>query len=83
MDFSKGQLVRSKAGRDKGRTFAVMAMKGQMLFLADGSLRKIERPKAKKMRHVAPTATVLQDESLVSDKQLNEAIRTYDVEHPI
>lgn len=83
MDFVKGQLVRSLAGRDKGRIFAVLASQGQMLFLADGSLRSIERPKAKKMRHVAPTATVLQDESLVSNKQLNEAICAYNAEHPI
>lgn len=83
MDFVKGQLVRSKAGRDKTRTFAVMAVEGQMLFLADGSLRKLDRPKAKKTRHVAPTATVLQGESLVNDKQLSEAIRVYDAAHPI
>ncbi len=83
MDFVKGQLVRSLAGRDKTRTFAVMAVEGQMLSLADGSLRKISRPKAKKIRHVAPTATVLQGESLASDKQLSEAIRAYDAGHPI
>ena len=35
MDFVKGQLVRSLAGRDKTRTFAVMAVEGQMLSLAD------------------------------------------------
>ena len=83
MDFVKGQLVRSKQGRDRNRTFAVMAVEGQMLYLADGSLRRIERPKAKKTRHVAPTATVLQGESLANDKQLNEAIRIYDAAHPI
>ena len=83
MDFVKGQLVRSKAGRDKNRTFAVMAVEGQILSLADGSLRTVSRPKAKKMRHVAPTATVLQGESLANDKQLSEAIRAYDAGHPI
>lgn len=83
MDFIKGQLVRSKAGRDKSRTFAVLGIQGQMLFLADGSLRTLERPKAKKIRHVAPTATVLQSESLASDKQLNEAIRAFEAVSPI
>ena len=83
MDFVKGQLVRSLAGRDKTRTFAVMAVEGQMLSLADGSLRKISRPKAKKIRHVAPTATVLQDECLANDKQLSEAICAYNANHPI
>ena len=82
MDFVKGQLVRSKAGRDKNRTFAVIGIQGQMLFLADGSLRKLDRPKAKKTRHVAPTATVLQGESLTSDQQLNAAVCAYDARHP-
>ena len=83
MDFVKGQLVRSKAGRDKNRTFAVIGIQGQMLFLADGSLRKLDRPKAKKIRHVAPTATVLREEILADDTQLSEAIRAYDADHPM
>ena len=31
MDFVRGQLVRSKAGRDKTRTLAVLAVDGPML----------------------------------------------------
>ena len=82
MDFVKGQRVRSKAGRDKGRTFAVIGIEGQMLFLADGSLRKLDRPKAKKIRHVAPTATVLQGGGLATDKQLGAGVRDDDALHP-
>lgn len=83
MDFVKGRLVRSKAGRDKTRTFAVLAVEGQMLFLADGNLRTVAQPKRKKMRHVAPTATVLGNQLLQSDQLLSEAIAAYDAAHPI
>ena len=31
MDFVKGQLVRSKAGRDKTRTYAVLDVEGEIL----------------------------------------------------
>ena len=48
MDFVKGQLVRSKAGRDKTRTLAVLAVEEQMLLLADGDLRKLTTPSAKR-----------------------------------
>ena len=48
MDFVKGQLVHSKAGRDKTRTLAVLAVEEQMLLLADGDLRKLDNPKRKK-----------------------------------
>ena len=78
MDFVKGQLVRSKAGRDKTRTLAVLEVEGEMLLLADGNLRKVGDPKRKKSRHVAPTATVLGNELLKSDQQLSDAIAAYD-----
>lgn len=82
MDFVKGQLVRSKAGRDKTRTFAVLDVEGGMLILADGAHRSVDRPKRKKIRHVAPTATVLGNELLKSDQLLSDAIKAYDAEHP-
>ena len=65
MDFVKGQLVRSKAGRDKTRTLAVLAVEEQMLLLADGDLRKLDNPKRKK-------------KLLKSDQQLRDAIHAYD-----
>ena len=74
MDFVKGQLVRSKAGRDKTRTLAVLEVEGEMLLLADGNLRKVGDPKRKKAKHVDPTTTVLANELLKSDQQLSDAI---------
>lgn len=53
MDFVKGQLVRSKAGRDKTRTLAVLEVEGEMLLLADGNLRKVGDPKRKR-RSMSP-----------------------------
>ena len=78
MDFVRGQLVRSKAGRDKTRTLAVLAVDGPMLWLADGNLRKVGDPKRKKAKHVAPTTTVLANELLKSDQSLSDAIAAYD-----
>ena len=69
---------RAKAGRDKTRTLAVLAVEEQMLLLADGDLRKLDNPKRKKKQHVAPTTTVLENELLKSDQQLRDAIRAYD-----
>lgn len=83
MDFVKGRLVRSKAGRDKTRTFAIMAVEGQMLFLADGTLRKVSAPKRKQRKHVAPTATVLGNELLQCDELLSTAIAAFDAAHPV
>lgn len=46
-------LVVSKAGRDKGRSFLIVGCEGaDYLLLADGDLRKIDKPKKKKRMHV-------------------------------
>ncbi|MBQ8646743.1 MAG: KOW domain-containing RNA-binding protein [Oscillospiraceae bacterium] len=83
MDLVKGQLVRSKAGRDKTRTFAVLALDGQIALLANGTSRPIAKPKRKKLQHLAPTGCVLCGEALTDDQQLSEAIAAYDATRPV
>lgn len=83
MHLQKGQLVRSKAGRDRKRTFAVLAQEGQLLLLSDGATRPLAHPKRKKLMHLTPTATVLHSEALTDDQQLREAIAAYDAVSPI
>ena len=52
MDIEKSNIVRSGAGRDKGKLFVVLGVEGEYLLLADGKSRKLESPKRKKRRHV-------------------------------
>ncbi|MEW6032583.1 MAG: KOW domain-containing RNA-binding protein [Bacillota bacterium] len=48
-----GQLVRSRAGRDAGRYFLVVGVKGQgEVMVADGRLRRVARPKKKNIKHL-------------------------------
>ena len=65
MDIAKSNIVRSNAGRDKGKLFVVLAVEGEYLLLADGKSRKVESPKRKKRRHVL---FVAEDESRLSEK---------------
>ena len=51
MDIAKSTVVKSIAGRDKGKYFFVLAEEEDFLLLADGKLRKVEAPKRKKRRH--------------------------------
>ncbi|NDL68135.1 RNA-binding protein [Clostridiales bacterium F-3ap] len=60
MDFEFGQVVISKAGRDKGKTYMVDAVEGEYLFLVDGEARRLDNPKKKKMKHVQPMHMVLE-----------------------
>lgn len=52
MEISAGSVVRSKAGRDKGDLFIVLAREGEYAYLANGELRKVDRPKKKKLKHL-------------------------------
>ncbi len=52
-ELSVGQIVSSKAGRDKDRLFVIIdIIDDQYVLIADGDLRKIEKPKKKKVRHL-------------------------------
>lgn len=57
--FAIGQVVYSKCGRDKGLVFVVVSADGEFVWLADGRLRRLEKPKKKKCKHVQPTKTLL------------------------
>ena len=58
MEFSLGQIVISKAGRDKGDVFIVYDIDGEHLKLVNGKDRPLANPKKKKIKHVQPTKTV-------------------------
>ena len=75
MDIVEGSVVCSKAGRDKGRFFAVLSLEDQFVYLADGDLRKITKPKRKKLMHVSPTKTVFSSHQMSSDKMLYNSIK--------
>ena len=56
-----GSMVISKAGRDRGRLFLVVAeVDDDFVMVANGALRKMDRQKKKRRRHLKPTGTVVQ-----------------------
>ena len=70
MEIAASNIVRSSAGRDRGKLFVVLAVEGEYLLLADGKSRKVESPKRKKRRHVLFVAA---DENRLSEKIRGEA----------
>ena len=80
-----GCVVRSVAGRDAKRIFAIVAIEedsgaaGGYVWLADGQLRRLEKPKRKKLRHLrllseADPALALQ---IAEDSLTNRALFAY------
>ena len=54
-----GQLVTSRAGRDKGKPFFVLrVLDDRFAEVADGEMRSVRRPKRKNIRHLQPHTVV-------------------------
>ena len=51
-----GRIVRSRAGRDSGRLFVILSeVDSDFVIIADGLLRRIDRPKKKRRKHLDAT----------------------------
>lgn len=59
-DITIGQVVKSKAGRDKGRVFLIYeVVDDQYVYVVDGDLRKLDSLKKKKIKHLIVFNTVM------------------------
>ena len=72
-----GQIVCSKAGRDKGYFMVVVKESEDEVFVVDGKERPLERPKLKNPKHLCFTNTVLLEENFKTNKALRKAIAIY------
>jgi large subunit ribosomal protein L14e len=72
-----GQLVYSKAGRDKRRPFVVVEiLNKEYVKVVDGDLRKVDRPKKKKNKHLLLTLTVFD----AIEQKIQRKVKIYDDE---
>ena len=52
MKFKKGMLAKSIAGHDAGNVYIIVETDEQFVYLVDGKIRTLDRPKRKKRKHV-------------------------------
>lgn len=81
-DIVVGSVVLSKQGRDKGKYFLVTAVGKDVVFLADGGMRKLASPKKKNVKHVSDSgvkldaiAEKLHSGKKVFDSEVKSALR--------
>ena len=53
MDMT-GMFAFSRAGHDKGRMYFVISEEDEYVYLVDGDLRPVEKPKKKRKKHIQP-----------------------------
>ncbi len=81
--FEVGRVVQSTQGRDRGRLFIVVSVvNDDFVLMADGELRKTERPKRKKIKHLHAKpvffpefADKLRTNIAVTDSELRKALQ--------
>jgi large subunit ribosomal protein L14e len=77
LSIALGQVVISQAGRDTGRKFVVIRVIDDLFVeISDGDLRRVEKPKKKKIKHLKAT-----DEKVQSvEEKLKSGIRVSNAE---
>lgn len=78
MDITVGTLVYSKAGHDKQNMFLVLKLENGYAYIADGDMRKAEKPKKKKLIHLQKTNYVYEN---ISENIENFEIRRIIAQH--
>ena len=79
MDIVKGSVVIAKAGRDKGKAFAVIeVLDPRTVLIADGKRRPIERPKRKNVVHLQMTRTTV--DCITTNRQLRNTLKQFSQE---
>jgi ribosomal protein L14E/L6E/L27E len=77
MEFVRGLVVRSAAGRDKGGFFVVLEADTSSVTICDGKRRSLEHPKKKNPKHLCPTNTLLPEKSLQTNREIRRALAAY------
>lgn len=77
MQFVKGMVVRSKAGHDKGSFFVAVKTENDFAYIIDGKSRTLENPKKKKQKHLSPTSTVLCEQSMETDSEIQKVLAEF------
>lgn len=76
MSVTLGQVVVSRAGRDTGRRFVVTKVIDELFVqICDGDLRRIEKPKKKRIKHLEPTGETVEalEEKLKSNIRISNS----------
>ncbi len=73
-DLKPGQLVRSRAGRDKGKLYLVIkVISPREVLLSNGRSRSLSRPKKKNVIHLQRYSRRAEIEDLIRSEKLTDS----------
>lgn len=77
-----GQFAVSGAGHDKGVLYVVVAEERDFVYLSEGRLRKPDRPKKKRKKHIRPINREV-DKGLKARLLAGETVRPEEIRYAI
>ena len=72
-----GQIVCSRAGKEKNCFSVIIKITEKRVFIANGKSIKLSALKPKNPKHLNPTKTVLEQKQLLTNKRLRKALATF------
>lgn len=75
--MEKGMIVKSAAGHDKDGFYVIVDIIDGCAYIADGDLRKLEKPKKKNVKHLKPTKTVIPIQEMTTNKKLRDLLKSF------
>ena len=75
-----GMFATSKAGHDKGNVYFIIREDQEYVYLVDGKLRTLDKPKKKNKRHIQIIKNFRAEsgEKQLDDLSIKRAIKEYD-----
>lgn len=89
VEYKKGYFAKSIAGHDKGKLYIIIegtetAGKDDFVYLTDGELKPLDKPKKKRTKHVQVIKTcdpmidsLIRDGQEIRNEDIKRAIKTY------
>ena len=84
MDTNIGTFAKSKAGHDADQIYVIIDCDKEYVYLADGRLKTIEKPKKKKIKHIQRISYMdpvigekLEQNNLLKNEDIKKAIKDY------
>ena len=84
VDYKKGYFAKSLAGHDKGKLYIIIEEKNDssdFVFLSDGELKPMDKPKKKRIKHIQVIKTV--DEGIGTIIEKGQELRNEDIKRAI
>lgn len=79
--YQFAKFVRSKAGHDKNQLYIIIDVAGDYVYVVDGRLKTLEKPKRKNVKHIQIINDI--DMELVRKRKNNEIISNEDIKKAI